>query len=65
MPKLAEGEKEMVLKFFKFEVERIDLPILTNVDFGHRTPMTVLPIGAMAEIDCDAASFSILESGVE
>jgi muramoyltetrapeptide carboxypeptidase LdcA involved in peptidoglycan recycling len=64
-PKLDEEEKKMVLKFFKAEVERFDLPILTNVDFGHRTPMTVLPIGAMAEIDCAAASFSILESGVE
>lgn len=41
-----------------------DFPILMNVDFGHRTPMITLPIGAMAEIDCDRGTFSILESAV-
>ena len=33
-------------------------------NFIHRTPMTVIPMGAMAEIDCGCAKFSILESGV-
>lgn len=32
--------------------------------FGHRTPMTVIPVGGMAEIDCDNVSFNIIESGV-
>ena len=47
------------------EVHREDMVILENVDFIHRTPMTILPIGALAEIDCDAPSFKILESGVK
>jgi muramoyltetrapeptide carboxypeptidase LdcA involved in peptidoglycan recycling len=41
-----------------------DLPIVYNMSFGHNEPMICLPYGAMAEIDCDKKSFSILESGV-
>lgn len=62
--KLNFEEKEMLLKFLKYEAQREDMPVLANVDFMHRTPMTVLPIGAMAEINCDKKTFSILESGV-
>ena len=42
-----------------------DLPILYNLNFGHTEPKFILPYGALAEIDCENASFSILESGVE
>ena len=38
--------------------------IFENVDFVHQTPMTVLPVGALCEIDCENATFKILESGV-
>jgi len=31
---------------------------------GAVTSMTVLPVGAMMEIDCDAPRIEILESGV-
>jgi len=47
------------------EVHREDIIILENVDFVHHTPMTVLPMGAMCEVNCETASFSILESGVK
>lgn len=40
------------------------LPVLYNMSFGHTAPMTVLPYGALAEIDCERGTFSILESGV-
>lgn len=46
------------------ELGLFDLPILYNVNFGHTEPMCVIPIGAMAEIDCSTKSFSILEPGV-
>ena len=46
------------------EVNRPDLVILENVDYIHRTPMTILPTGALMEIDCDAPRIEILESGV-
>lgn len=41
------------------------LPILYAVNFGHSSPICVLPYGRMAEIDCLNNRFSILESGVE
>jgi muramoyltetrapeptide carboxypeptidase LdcA involved in peptidoglycan recycling len=41
-----------------------ELPIITNMDFGHTDPMMTLPYGMEAEIDCDNRVFSILESGV-
>ena len=42
----------------------IDLPVLSNLDFGHTDPMFTLPYGVMAEIDCSASSLSLMESGV-
>lgn len=60
---MSEEEKQILLKVLRDEVRREDLPVLVNVDFGHRTPMTVLPLGAMAEIDCERAALTILESG--
>ncbi len=41
-----------------------DLPIITNMDFGHTDPMFVLPYGVQAEIDCNKQTFSIVESAV-
>lgn len=42
-----------------------DLPIVANMNFGHTSPICILPYGALAEINCDNKTFSILESGVE
>lgn len=61
---MDENDKKAIAKVIRDEEGLTDFPILLNVDFGHRTPMTILPIGAMAEIDCENATFSILESGV-
>ena len=44
------------------EYGRTDLPVLCNGSFGHNAPSGVVPMGAMAEIDCDDRSFTILES---
>jgi muramoyltetrapeptide carboxypeptidase LdcA involved in peptidoglycan recycling len=46
------------------ELGLMDLPIVYNMTFGHNQPMICLPYGAMAEIDCDIKTFTILESGV-
>jgi len=62
--KLTEEEEAILLKFLKYEARREDIPVISNIDFVHRTPMTVLPMGAMAEIDCQLGRFSILEPGV-
>jgi muramoyltetrapeptide carboxypeptidase LdcA involved in peptidoglycan recycling len=41
-----------------------DLPIVTNMDFGHTDPMLVLPMGAQVQIDCARRELAILESAV-
>jgi muramoyltetrapeptide carboxypeptidase LdcA involved in peptidoglycan recycling len=46
------------------EVHRSDMVILENVDYIHRTPITILPTGALMEIDCDVPRIDILEPGV-
>ncbi len=50
---------QKVLKEFGLE----NLPVLLNGSFGHNEPKTVLPYGAVARIDCNDASFSILDAG--
>jgi muramoyltetrapeptide carboxypeptidase LdcA involved in peptidoglycan recycling len=63
---------EMFYEEYKSEIQKVmkeydleDLPILYNMNFGHTEPKFILPYGAMAEIDCEKRTFSILESGVE
>ena len=34
------------------------------MDFGHTDPMIVLPYGVLAEVNCEAGTFAIVESGV-
>ena len=43
---------------------RPELPILCDLNFGHSSPICILPYGAEAEIDAEARSFRILDSGV-
>lgn len=62
--KLDEESRKTFLKVINQEVHREDMIILENVDFVHHTPMMVLPMGALAEIDCDVTTFSIVEPGV-
>lgn len=56
--------KKSILQVINEEEGLKDMPILYNLNFGHTVPLTVLPYGAMAEIDCNDLSFSILEAGV-
>lgn len=57
-------EYKIAIKKVISELELFDLPIVYNMSFGHNEPMICLPYGAIAEIDCDKRTFSILESGV-
>lgn len=41
-----------------------NLPIMYGLNFGHASPICVLPYGALAELDADRLKFTILESGV-
>ena len=62
--KLDEESRKTLLRVINQEVHRDDMIILENVDFVHHTPMMVMPMGVLAEIDCDATTFSIVEHGV-
>lgn len=42
---LDEEEENMLVKFLKYEACREDIPVLSNFDYVHRTPMTVVPMG--------------------
>lgn len=41
-----------------------NLPMITNMDFGHTDPILTLPYGVLTEIDCDAQQIRLLESAV-
>jgi muramoyltetrapeptide carboxypeptidase LdcA involved in peptidoglycan recycling len=41
-----------------------DLPVLADLDFGHTDPILTLPYGAVAELDCAAATVRILDAAV-
>jgi muramoyltetrapeptide carboxypeptidase LdcA involved in peptidoglycan recycling len=58
-----EEYKNVIKKVMK-EFGKEDLPILCNMNFGHTEPKFCLPYGALAEIDCEKISFSILETAV-
>ncbi len=53
-----------ILQVVRDEQGLEDLPVITNMDFGHTDPMFVLPYGLQAEIDCEQQRFSILENAV-
>ena len=55
---------EVILRVVSGEEGLGDLPVVTNMDFGHTDPMFVIPYGVEAEIDCKEQRFSILESAV-
>ncbi|MBS3680645.1 LD-carboxypeptidase [Ornithinibacillus massiliensis] len=58
-------EYQEVIQTVLKEYNREDLPVLYNLSFGHTEPRFILPYGAMAEIDCERARFSIVENVVE
>jgi muramoyltetrapeptide carboxypeptidase LdcA involved in peptidoglycan recycling len=61
-----EGDKypyEMQNAFAK-EFNQTELPIVTNMDFGHTDPRFILPMGITAEIDCRNKKFGLLEPAV-
>lgn len=56
-------QEDMVVRALA-EIGLQHLPVLAECDFGHTDPITTLPYGAMAEIDCGRSRLTILESGV-
>ncbi len=44
------------------EFNHPEMPVITNMDFGHTDPQFILPLGIKSEIDCKNKSFKLLES---
>lgn len=55
---------ENILAIVSGEFHRSDLPIITNMDFGHTDPQFILPLGVKAEIDCQNRRFRLVESAL-
>ena len=53
---------EMILKIVNEEFGKNELPIVTDVDFGHTDPQIVLPLGINASIDFYKRKISLEES---
>lgn len=62
--KYYEEYKEQYIRVIRDEAKRYDLPIIYNMNFGHTSPICILPYGVEAEIDCDNKKFRINEAGV-
>ena len=56
--------KNVLLRVVTQECCRPDMPILCNVNFGHTSPICILPYGVKAEIDCDKKTLRLLEPAV-
>jgi muramoyltetrapeptide carboxypeptidase LdcA involved in peptidoglycan recycling len=54
----------MIKNMISVEFGLKNLPVLYGLNFGHSSPVFMIPYGAKAEINCENKSFSILESGV-
>jgi muramoyltetrapeptide carboxypeptidase LdcA involved in peptidoglycan recycling len=55
---------EMLVRVVAREFGRPDLPIVSNLDFGHTDPQWILPLGVLAEVDAEARSIRLLEPAV-
>lgn len=62
--KYAEEYNKVILEVIKGEIGNDELPIITEMDFGHTSPIFTIPYGVMAEINSEKQVFSIIENAV-
>jgi muramoyltetrapeptide carboxypeptidase LdcA involved in peptidoglycan recycling len=62
--KFVDDFNNVLLQVVRDEEGNDQLPIVTEMDFGHTCPTFTIPYGVLAEIDSEKKTFSILESGV-
>lgn len=60
-----EDYKKSLLKVVVGEAHLDNMIIIYNVNFGHSTPITIVPYGAKCEIDADNKTITLLEAVVE
>ena len=56
--------KKVIKEVLSSDLTLSDMPVLYGLNFGHSSPMCVLPYGVTAEINCYDKTFSITDSGV-
>lgn len=61
-PEMKKELDRELIKIVAGEFKHPEIPIITNMDFGHTDPQFVLPLGVEAEIDYDLKKFKLLES---
>jgi len=62
--KYYEEYKDVYRKALK-EFNRTDMPVLYNVNFGHSSPIGIIPYGINCELDVDNKKITLLESIVK
>ncbi|TET75689.1 MAG: LD-carboxypeptidase [Candidatus Heimdallarchaeota archaeon] len=55
----------IILNVVKNEFGNSDIPIVTNMDFGHTDPQLIMPLGCKLEIDCERKKVALTESPVK
>jgi muramoyltetrapeptide carboxypeptidase LdcA involved in peptidoglycan recycling len=53
--------EENIIQIVSKEFNHPEMPIITNMDFGHTDPQFILPLGIMAELDCKMKVFRLVE----
>ncbi len=54
----------VILKTVVDQFGASQLPIITNMDFGHTDPQWILPLGINVELNCEQEAFRLLEPAV-
>lgn len=55
----------VVVSIVTKEFGKKELPIVSNMDFGHTDPQFILPLGIQAEIDPQSKTFRLLEAPIQ
>ena len=55
---------DALVSVVKNEFGQPEIPIISNMDFGHTDPQIILPLGIDAEINCHDKTFMLLESAL-
>ncbi len=58
------SEKEQLGQIVLERTHKYRFPVVTDMDFGHTTPILTLPLGVRASIDTELRRFAILDAAV-
>ena len=60
----SEAERQLLYRVIRERTKAYDFPIITDMDFGHTSPIFTLPIGCRAIMDMENLRFAIDEVAV-